>query len=317
MYPILKVSLITTVKNEENSIITFLLSIANQTVQPNEIIIVDGLSTDRTASLIKGFGKLQIKLIQEKSNIAHGRNIAISNTIHDIIAVTDGGCSLKEDWLENIIKPFSEGVDVVVGNYTYKVNSFFDACLYSIHGLFKDGKDLNAFVISSRSLAFNKKVWEEIGGYPEWLDFSEDMYFHNRIQERNFKITFAHDAVVEWRMQVNLKGLFKQFFHYMEGDGMAGMHTRRHILRFSSYVGSVFLLGLSMKISLYFLVPLIVGAISYLIPPFLKFSRLGMYRLWGKALVAIPLVLAFIDVAKMAGYLSGLTKRMKGLKLKA
>ena len=177
----MRVSLITTVRNEGESILAFLDSIAGQSKKPDEVVVVDGGSVDKTVDIIKSFGHLDIKLIEQKSNIARGRNIAIENAKYEIIAVTDAGCILRNDWLERITG-FDVQTDVIVGSYKPFVRSVFDACQYSIMGLFKSGKDLGSFVISSRSLAFRKHVWREIGGYPEWLDFSEDMYFHNQIK---------------------------------------------------------------------------------------------------------------------------------------
>ena len=303
------ISLIATVKNEEDSILEFLQSIARQTMMPDEIIIVDGLSTDNTVSLIKGFASLTIRLIEEKCNISRGRNIAISHSTNDIIAAADAGCILDSHWLENLIEQFDPDTDVVVGNYIITVESFFDACQFSLTGLFKSGKTLGDFVISSRSLAFRKKVWQEIGGYPEWLNYSEDTYFHEQFKARNFKISFAKNAFVNWSLRKNMRGLFKQFFLYMEGDGMAGMHGKRHALRFMTYLTGVILLWLSIAQSRYLLIALAFGASFYLASPFSKLRELNLLN-W-KSFLAVPALLFFIDIAKMSGYLSGLGKRKR------
>ncbi len=310
-YTEMGISLIATVKNEQDSIPEFLHSIARQTMKPDEIVIVDGLSTDNTVALIKDFTSLKIRLIEEKCNIARGRNIAISHSTNDIIAVTDAGCILATDWLENLFRQFDDDIDVVAGNYTITVSSFFDACQFSLMGLFKSGKTLDDFVISSRSLAFRKKVWQEIGGYPEWLNYSEDTYFHEQFKAQNFKINFARNAIVKWSLRKNMKDLFKQFFLYMEGDGISGMHVRRHALRFITYGTAAILLWLSITHSRYFLIPLVFGAWFYLSSPFSKLRELNLLD-W-KSLLAVPAMLVFIDIAKMSGYLSGFRKRIKSL----
>ena len=48
-------TLITTVLNEEETIGDFLKSLSSQTKLPDEIIIVDGGSTDKTLSIISNF----------------------------------------------------------------------------------------------------------------------------------------------------------------------------------------------------------------------------------------------------------------------
>ena len=54
-----KISFITTVYNEEDSIVEFLQSLKAQTCLPDEMIIVDGGSTDKTFDLAKAFLKDQ------------------------------------------------------------------------------------------------------------------------------------------------------------------------------------------------------------------------------------------------------------------
>ena len=59
----MKTSFITTVLNEEKTIEGLLESLNNQTLKPDEIVIVDGGSTDRTIAEIKNhpFGKLRTR----------------------------------------------------------------------------------------------------------------------------------------------------------------------------------------------------------------------------------------------------------------
>ena len=89
------VSLITTVYNEARTITDLLESFARQSRLADEILIVDGGSTDGTSELIRAFFKehdrLNGKLIVKKgANIATGRNTAIVSSQYNIIAVTDG-----------------------------------------------------------------------------------------------------------------------------------------------------------------------------------------------------------------------------------
>jgi glycosyltransferase involved in cell wall biosynthesis len=301
------ISLIITIKNEENSIYQLMDSILKQNRIPDEIIIVDGGSTDNTLNILSVFyKKLNIKLFEKPCNIAKGRNIAISLAKNEIIAVTDAGCILDANWLENITN-FDKDDDVLVGNYQPIISNAFDISQYSLMGLFKSDDNIDNFVISSRSIAFKKKVWEEIGGYPEWLNFSEDMFFHNQIKKGGYNIKFEKNAIVRWKMRENLKGIFKQYFRYMEGDGIAKMHTGRHILRLSTY-----LIGITLFIASYYnykyIFPLLAGYMAYLIAPFIRLIKLRNIK--GKliASIGIPFFLVFIDMAKIAGYFVGIAK---------
>ena len=96
------VTLITTVYNEERSIGPLLGSLIAQSRQPEEIIIVDAGSTDRTQEIISDYlaRGLPAKLIVEPgASRSRGRNLAIEQARGEIIACIDAGCLAKRDWL--------------------------------------------------------------------------------------------------------------------------------------------------------------------------------------------------------------------------
>ena len=114
----MKVSLISTLKNEESSVKEFLDSLLSQSRPPDEIIMVDGGSSDKTVEIIDSYigNGAPIKLIVSKgANIAQGRNTAIKNSKYDVIASTDLGCRLDKDWLKNLLNKFGEQTDIVSG----------------------------------------------------------------------------------------------------------------------------------------------------------------------------------------------------------
>src|SRR4030042_6513161 len=107
--PSFKVTLIAPLLNEEDSLPQWWESILQQTRLPDEAVIVDGGSIDHTLSLLKALASdapftTHIEILQE-SNIAEGRNQAITKASNEVIAVTDGGCILEEDWLEGLVEP--------------------------------------------------------------------------------------------------------------------------------------------------------------------------------------------------------------------
>ena len=110
-----KVSVIITVLNEADSIHLILQNLISQTRKPDEIVIVDGGSTDGTDDIIsnKANTETSIRLyVQKGTNISQGRNIAINKARFPLIAVTDGGCRPDNKWLEKLIEPLAKDPSV-------------------------------------------------------------------------------------------------------------------------------------------------------------------------------------------------------------
>ena len=122
------VSLICTVLNEGQSIKNLLDSLAAQTHLPDEVVFVDGGSTDDTVATLKQVAddeKLPIRVIVEPgANISRGRNIAIKAAAGPIIASTDAGVRLDKHWLEELVKPFQTDAppSVVAGFFVLITN---------------------------------------------------------------------------------------------------------------------------------------------------------------------------------------------------
>lgn len=302
----IKVSLICTVKNEEDTIQDLLNSIANQSRKPDEIIIVDGGSTDKTVQIIREFIKsknLPIKLIvAPNANIAQGRNIAIRNSKYSIIASTDGGCKLDPNWLRNIIAPFEKSnVDVVSGVYVpWCENEFEETASYLI---FPDIKKLdpNKFLPSGRSIAFKKEAWETVEGYPEWLYTAEDTLFDLRLRKIGMKFALARNAIVYWRVRKNIKGIFKQFYNYAKGDGHALLFYRRYLARYAVAI-IFFLLAIKFWYNMLFWLFTVFSTLAGLwVIHLRKIKKLSPKKI----LIALFVALA-IETGAFFGYLRGI-----------
>ncbi len=100
------ISVVVTVCDEETTIEELLTALLGQSRQPQEVIIVDGGSVDKTVQLIKAFQKkhkeFPIRLFKNKSNIAAGRNFGVKKARSKWIAFTDAGCVPNSDWLEEL-----------------------------------------------------------------------------------------------------------------------------------------------------------------------------------------------------------------------
>ena len=306
----MKVSVIATVLNEAGPIQPFLVSLLNQTRKPDEIVIVDGGSTDgtveqvRTFQLTHPFVKL---LVEDNCNVARGRNIAITHAAYDYLAITDAGCRVDEHWLAELMKPFEESsdVDVVGGKTEMDPRTPFERWVGYLNMPFEK-LDLQSYLPTARSLALRKRCWEAVGGFPEELTmWAEDAVFMLRLKANNIHLVITPSAVVYWRPRRNLKEFCQQYFEYGIGDGEAAIHTTLFLKRFGLFL-STFLLVAGWWINI--VLPLISAVYLFvaflrLMPP-LKTTSLSWWKL-------IPLfVLTLVkESSQLFGYCVGRMRR--------
>lgn len=220
----MKISICITTLNEEGNIGLLIDSLLSQYTKPDEIVVVDGGSTDRTVKIIREYQKKssRIKLLVQKSSRAIGRNLGVKLAKNEIIAITDAGCVVDYDWLKNITKPFkNKKVDVVAGFYKMKAMNNYEKAVSVYLGILP--KYFNRdFLPSTRSIAFRKSVWKDVGGFPENLDgAAEDTVFNLKLIKNKVKIARAKNATVEWGMPKTLNDFFWKIYGYAKGDAVS------------------------------------------------------------------------------------------------
>lgn len=219
------VSLVLTVLNEERSIRRFLQSVQQQTRRPNEVIIVDGGSTDATARLVQEFSAHHpdppIRLSVVPGNRAVGRNAAIAQARCDFIAVTDAGCILDPSWLQRITEPFdrAEPTDFIGGWYQPRVASHWDESLASVFGFAVNRVNPKTFLPSTRSMAFRKKLWAAVGGFNHHNSHSEDTPFSIAMRKASKRFVFVPHAIVRWSLVQSYGAIYRTIARYALGDG--------------------------------------------------------------------------------------------------
>jgi cellulose synthase/poly-beta-1,6-N-acetylglucosamine synthase-like glycosyltransferase len=304
----MKVSLVATVRNAEEHVGAFLASIAAQSRAPDEVVVVDGGSTDGTLALLRAADGVTV-LDEPGANIARGRNVAIAHASHEAIAVADADCVYGPDWLAALVAPLEAGADVAMGVTEPIVGSLLDACVASLSTqLEPTALDPVTFMPSARSVAFRREAIDAVGGYPEWLPIGEDMWVDHRWRERSFDMRLAPDAVAGWRPRGTLGEIWTQYMRYARGDGQAGMHVERHLVRAGVYASLVAALG-SRRVWPKLLA--LAGGVAYARGPVRRARRRAPDRALAAAMLT-PLLLAFTDVAKLFGYALGVADRLRG-----
>lgn len=312
----MRVSVVVTVRNEEATVNDLIGSLLAQTRQPDEIVISDGGSTDLTVAIVQGWidRGTPIRLLHcPGANIAAGRNRAIEAASGEIIACTDAGTRLDPRWLETLVAPFASGCDVVMGFFQAAPQSLFERALAATTLPHADEIDPDRFIPSSRSIAYTRAAWRQAGGYPEWLDYCEDVVFDLNLRRANLRFAWAPNALVYYRPRTSLATFAKQYYLYARGDGKANLWPRRHIIRYLTYV----LAPLASVLGFWYKRTWLAAAICaglYLYRPYRRLARdLDGLTLPEQflAIVLVPILRGVGDVAKMCGYPVGLAWRSR------
>lgn len=227
-----RVSLIATVFNESGNARQWMQSIACQTRLPDELIVVDGGSSDSTVAIIREEGSklaCAFRIFEVLGcNIAGGRNIAIKNARFEYVAVTDAGCALKADWLESIVAPFEHDatVDAVIGWFELHPQS--SSWNNNNSWLFVprlENIDPKSILASSRSFAFRKSLGLILGGYPTHLTkWAEDTLFCLNLTGIGARWAFAPDAKAYWMGPASWMQFLRLRRNYQLGNGEARIY---------------------------------------------------------------------------------------------
>jgi hypothetical protein len=168
---------------------------------------------------------------------------------------------------------------------------------------------------SSRSVAFRREAWERVGGYPEWIDFCEDLIFDFRLAAMVGAFGFVPEAVAHFRPRPTLRAFARQYYRYARGDGKANLFFHRHLIRYLTYLAALpLIVAASVMLSPWWLLALIAGGVYMVATPYRR-----LLAQWGDlgpgeklaAALWVPVIRVTGDVAKMAGYPVGVAWRLR------
>ena len=319
------ISVVVTVLNEAATIDALLDDLLTQDAPADEILVVDGGSIDGTQSVVSR--REGVRLICEPgANISRGRNRGISEARNELVAVTDAGVRLGPNWLRKIAAPLQEGeADVAGGFFEPDPRSAFETAMGATVLPALEDVEPSTFLPSSRSLAFRKEVWRLVGGYPEWLDYCEDLVLDiNLHRSPGVRVAFVPEAVAHFRPRSSLGAFFRQYYRYARGDGKADLWRTRHALRYLTYAHLVVTIVCLIapnarrrpKAVAYFSWSTLIGSVVYLRKPVRRLAAAAKAKgapipdcLYMLAL--IPAIRLVGDVAKMAGYPAGWWWRLR------
>lgn len=220
------ISVVVPAYNAEATIEACLESLLAQARAPDEIVVVDDASTDRTAEII---ARYPVRLVRLARNGGPGvaRNEGAKVASGDILAFTDSDCVAPPEWLARLDREFDdEGIVAVTGGYAGTSAPGFLPLLQ--HLVLQERQaslpDEIASTITS-NFACRRRAFEAVGGFPlyyrkrdprrpVWGNEDEELGF--LLARAGGRIRWLRDAGVLHRFRPGLKGYLRQQKFYAE-----------------------------------------------------------------------------------------------------
>ena len=265
-------SVIVPVYNRIEEVKDLLTSLSAQECKDFEVIIVEDGSTMPCREEVNSYkDKIDVSYyLKENEGRSIARNYGLERAKGDYFIFFDSDCVIPSDYFRKLgIALNSNPLDCFGGpdaahesfSDTQKAISYSMTSFLTTGGI-RGGKiQLEKFTPRTFNMGFSRKVYDKVGGFREM--FSEDIDMSTRIKQAGFSIGLIRDVPVYHKRRVD----FKKFLRQVHVFGMSRITLYLlypdslkivHWLPALAVVGSVILVLVSVFVSPWFLLPLVV-----------------------------------------------------------
>lgn len=227
----MRVSFIIVAYNEEKTLGTVFKNLEEQTYNHKkiEVILVDGMSTDKTKEMMEQFQKensFERVIIKDnpKKTLPCGWNVALKEAKGDIILRIDAHATIPKEFIQKNVECIASGEKICGGyrpNIIEEKSNWQKTLLLVEQSLFgssvasyrRNGE--KRYVKSVFHGAYCKEVFDKVGLYNENLARTEDNEMHYRMRQAGYKICFDPNIISYQHTRNSLKKMLKQ--KYMNG----------------------------------------------------------------------------------------------------
>lgn len=269
-------SVIIPVYNRPEEVEELLQSLAAQDTMEFETIIVEDGSTEKCEEICNELkGKIPVSYYyKENGGPAQARNYGAEKAKGEWLLFFDSDCIIPPHYFTEAKKELAGKKCQLFGGADRSHESFTTlqkAIDYSMTSIITTGgirgnkKSADKFYPRTFNMGIQKRVFEEIGGFSN-MRFGEDVDFSYKVKEGGYESRFFPQAWVYHKRRNTFRTFFKQVFN----SGIARIHlTRRHpgslkivhLLPSGFFLGSILLILISLLISFWFIMPLVLLSI--------------------------------------------------------
>ena len=212
------VSLYIPVFNAQKTIGMVIEAVKKQSLELNEIIVVNDGSTDDTSKIVKSFKNITLINLDKEKGISYCRNLAISKCKNNFIASLDHDVLPDENWLQNILESLINNKSSYCGGkmiekYTDNTFNKWRALRYKQN--WGDNDLINPPFIFGCNTIQHIDTWKKVGGYDEkYITNGEDVDYSKKVQLKNLITNYSTKALVHHLQNDNLSSLSKRVWRY-------------------------------------------------------------------------------------------------------
>ena len=320
----MKISFIIVALNAEHVLSKSLSSLKNQDYSHSEIevILVDGLSSDKTKEVMLAFQQNETSFarVVVRDNpgkyLACGWNLAIKEATGDVLLRVDAHTEFPKDFISKNIKCIESGESICGGRVlsVLEDNSQMSrVMLESENSMFGGGftffrrGEVCKYTSTLAFAAYKKECFEAAGSYDERLVRTEDNDMHYRMHKNGYKFFFNPEIVSYRYCRSTFFKLLRQKFLNGYWVGLT-MSVQPRAFSVFYLVPMLFVLGLLFLSILTLLThwPLIVYISAYAFVLLVSFISAVVKSRFYPALLLLPFILLSLHVVYGIGTIKGL-----------
>lgn len=205
-----------------------LVDLERQSIIPDEIIVIDSSSDDKTAEYVKKHPRARLIVI-ERADFDHGgtRDYALRESIGDfVLFLTQDALPKDSHYIEHIIRPFDDkqvalvygrqlprddarAAERIIRHYLYPDESFS----VTSDDILKMG--IKAFHASDVCSAYRRSAYESVGGFEKPVLTNEDMFIAAKFLRGGWTIVYEAGAEVIHSHNFTFKQQYRR--NYIQG----------------------------------------------------------------------------------------------------
>ncbi len=234
----MRVSVIIPALNAEATLPLCLGALLHQTQPPDEIVVVDNRSIDRTRAVIEDFSRrsnLILPSYEERRGEAPATNRGVAESTGEILAFTDADCVPDPRWLEHLLSPFraDPSLEAAAGAVLgHEPKTFIQKCISVTtfpvpeHAQTILGLAFPPATFYTANFAVRRTVLMDVGGFDERLWIMRDVDLSCRLLERDCRIQYVPEALVGHIQRGSLRKLLRRQFQY--GTGLPSIFRKHY-----------------------------------------------------------------------------------------